>query len=127
MLEPAIKTALSLPMQEVYYRLYRFDNMPPRRLLLLHGGGAHAYWWAHIAPFFAQTHRVVAMSMAGMGNSSWRETYAIEQHARDMRAVAEAAGLFDGAGKSGFPRKRPAGNRKIPRGGQHHGQCPAGR
>ncbi len=79
---------------EIEYLVWGEVSMPG--ILLLHGGGAHAYWWAHIAPFFAQTHRVVAMSMAGMGNSSWRETYAIEQHARDMRAVAEAAGLFDG-------------------------------
>jgi pimeloyl-ACP methyl ester carboxylesterase len=64
-------------------------------LLLLHGGGAHALWWAHIAPFFADTHRVTALSWTGMGGSDWRKRYAIEQHARDMRAVAEAAGLFE--------------------------------
>ncbi|MEM8694831.1 MAG: alpha/beta hydrolase [Pseudomonadota bacterium] len=67
-------------------------------LFLLHGGGAHALWWAHIAPFFADTHRVAAMSMAGMGGSSWRESYSILEHANDMKAVAEAAGLF-AAGK----------------------------
>lgn len=64
-------------------------------LFLLHGGGAHALWWAHLAPFFAEEWRVVAMSMAGMGGSDWRESYAIDQHARDMRAVAEAAGLLE--------------------------------
>lgn len=63
-------------------------------LLLTHGGGAHAMWWAHIAPFFAATHRVAALSLAGMGGSSWRERYSIDQHARDLRAVADAAGLF---------------------------------
>lgn len=63
-------------------------------LFLLHGGGAHALWWAHIAPFFANDYRVAAMSMAGMGGSDWREEYAIAQHAIDMRNVAEAAGLF---------------------------------
>lgn len=63
-------------------------------LFLLHGGGAHAWWWAHLAPFFAEDYRVAAMSMTGMGGSDWRDAYAIDQHARDMRAVAEAAGLF---------------------------------
>ncbi len=64
-------------------------------LFFLHGGGAHALWWAHIAPFFADSHRVVAMSMAGMGGSEWRDSYSIAGHAEDMRAVAEAAGLFE--------------------------------
>lgn len=67
-------------------------------LFLLHGGGAHGLWWAHIAPFFADDYRVVAMSMAGMGGSDWRESYAILDHADDMKAVADAAGLF-AAGK----------------------------
>jgi hypothetical protein len=30
-------------------------------LLLLHGKMAHARWWSFIAPFFAATHRVVAL------------------------------------------------------------------
>ncbi|MCA1748006.1 MAG: alpha/beta fold hydrolase [Parasphingopyxis sp.] len=64
-------------------------------LFLLHGGGAHAWWWAHLAPFFAADWRVAAMSMAGMGGSDWRDSYAIDQHARDMRVVAEAAGLLE--------------------------------
>ena len=63
-------------------------------LFLLHGGGAHALWWAHIAPFFADDYRVVAMSMAGMGGSDWRPEYAIADHAADMKAVAQTAGLF---------------------------------
>lgn len=67
-------------------------------LLLLHGGGAHCWWWSHLAPFFTDTHRVAAMSMAGMGGSGWKESYSIAQTALDMRAVAEAAGLF-AAGK----------------------------
>jgi pimeloyl-ACP methyl ester carboxylesterase len=62
-------------------------------LLLLHGGAAHALWWAHIAPFFADGYRVAAMSMAGMGGSGWQGDYSILQHAADMRVVAEAAGL----------------------------------
>lgn len=67
-------------------------------LFLLHGGGAHALWWAHIAPFFADDYHVVAMSMAGMGGSAWRPRYSILEHAEDMKAVARDAGLLD-AGK----------------------------
>ncbi len=67
-------------------------------LFFLHGGGAHGRWWAHIAPFFADDYRIAAMSMAGMGGSGWKSEYSILEHAEDMRAVAEAAGLF-AAGK----------------------------
>ena len=36
-------------------------------LLLLHGKMAHARWWSFIAPFFAATHRVVALSFCRHG------------------------------------------------------------
>ena len=34
--------------------------------------------WSFIAPFFAKTHRVIAMNLSGMGDSEWRENYASE-------------------------------------------------
>ena len=68
-------------------------------LLLLHGNGAHAGWWRMIAPFFAQTHRVAALSWSGMGASQWRETYTLEHFVAETMAVTEAAGLFAGARK----------------------------
>lgn len=77
---------------------FSWGNPGAPGLFLLHGGGAHALWWAHIAPFFADDYHVVAMSMAGMGGSDWRPRYAIREHAQDMKAVAEAAGLME-AGK----------------------------
>ena len=64
-------------------------------LLLLHGGMANADWFAHIAPFFAETHRVAALSMSGAGRSSWRERYEVAQFAREMAAVARATGLHE--------------------------------
>ncbi|MCA6284759.1 MAG: hypothetical protein IM658_13915, partial [Phenylobacterium sp.] len=47
-------------------------------LLLVHGNSAHADWWSFIAPFLAQDFRVASMSLAGMGDSDWRETYAFQ-------------------------------------------------
>jgi pimeloyl-ACP methyl ester carboxylesterase len=64
-------------------------------LLLLHGNRAHADWWSFIAPFFADTHRVVAMSWSGMGGSDWRDTYAMATLVEEMDTVAQAAGLYD--------------------------------
>jgi len=64
-------------------------------LLLLHGFTAHADWWSFLAPQLAQGRRVVAFSLSGMGRSGWRDSYSLEQHAREAIAVAEATGLFE--------------------------------
>lgn len=64
-------------------------------LLLLHGNGAHAGWWRFIAPFFAATHRVAALSWAGMGGSDHRERYTLAGFIAEAQAGAAAAGLFD--------------------------------
>jgi len=66
-------------------------------LLLLHGKMAHAHWWSFIAPFFAATHRVVALSFSGMGGSDWRESYSAQTMADEAIGVAQAAGAFDAA------------------------------
>ena len=70
-------------------------------LLLVHGGRAHAEWWPHIAPFFARDRRVAALSLSGNGGSDWRDRYEVAQMAREMVAVARAAGLYD-AGPPAF-------------------------
>jgi pimeloyl-ACP methyl ester carboxylesterase len=67
-------------------------------LLLLHGLGAHADWWSHIAPFFAKRHRVAALSWSGMGASGWRAHYTLDAYMEEILAVAQAGGLFEAAG-----------------------------
>ncbi len=62
-------------------------------LLLLHGNGAHADWWAFTAPMLAKDYRVAAISWSGMGNSGWRETYTGEIFAKEIFAAVEAAEL----------------------------------
>ena len=87
-------------------------------LLLLHGGMAHADWWSFIAPYFAKTHRVAALSWSGMGASDWRPRYAIDGYVDEALAVAEHAGLFKSPVKpivlahsfGGFPTMRMARN-----------------
>ncbi len=71
-------------------------------LLFMHGNAANADWWSFIAPFFADTHRVVSMSWSGMGGSSWRERYSLNQHLEEAMEIAEATGLFDGSVKPVF-------------------------
>jgi pimeloyl-ACP methyl ester carboxylesterase len=64
-------------------------------MMLIHGNSAHADWWSFIAPYLAKDFRVAAISLSGMGASDWRETYSFEIFAQEMRAGAEAAGLYD--------------------------------
>jgi pimeloyl-ACP methyl ester carboxylesterase len=63
-------------------------------LLLLHGKMAHARWWSFVAPWLANTHRVVALSFSGMGGSDWRDAYSAATMADEAMAAADAAGLF---------------------------------
>jgi pimeloyl-ACP methyl ester carboxylesterase len=66
-------------------------------LIFVHGNSAHADWWSFITPFFADAHRVAALSLSGMGGSNWRETYSFETFADEIHACAKAAGLYEAA------------------------------
>jgi alpha-beta hydrolase superfamily lysophospholipase len=66
-------------------------------LLLMHGLGAHADWWSHIAPFLADRYRVSAFSWSGMGGSDWRVNYSLDTYLEEILAVAQASGLFEAA------------------------------
>lgn len=50
-----------------------------RGLVFVHGGGAHAHWWTHVAATFAGQFRVVAVDLSGHGDSGHRPTYELEQ------------------------------------------------
>ena len=64
---------------------------PNRRgLVFVHGGGAHAHWWTHVAATFAEEFRVVALDLSGHGDSIHREQYTLEQWTDEVIAVAEA-------------------------------------
>ena len=64
-------------------------------LVLVHGNTAHADWWSFIAPFLADSYRVTALSLSGMGGSDWRETYSFELFADEIFAAAQASGLYE--------------------------------
>jgi len=70
---------------------------PPgaRGLVFVHGGGAHAHWWTHVAATFATEFRVLALDLSGHGDSGHREQYGIEQWTDEVAAVA-GAGRIDG-------------------------------
>ena len=68
-------------------------------LLFVHGNTAHADWWTFICPFFADDYRVTAMSLAGMGDSDWRDHYSFDNFVLDAEAVARDTGLYEGGRK----------------------------
>ena len=73
----------------------RWGSRDKPGLILVHGNGAHAYWWSFIAPFLAREYNVAAMDLSGMGDSAHRERYTMEFFAQEQLAVAEHAGMFD--------------------------------
>ena len=57
-------------------------------VLLIHGGGAHARWWDHIAPLLASDRRVAAIDLSGHGDSGHRDRYTWDDWAEEVIAVA---------------------------------------
>ena len=53
----------------IHYLLWQPEDSVenPGGVLFVHGGGAHAHWWSHIAPFFRAGYRVAAIDLSGMG------------------------------------------------------------
>lgn len=60
-------------------------------IVFVHGGGAHAHWWSHIAARFAKRYRVAALDLSGHGDSGRRQHYGLEIWANEVLAVARDA------------------------------------
>ncbi len=64
-------------------------------LVLLHGGGANAHWWDHIAPELARRHHVVALDFRGHGASDHPEELKVGAFSDDLDALLEWLGATD--------------------------------
>ena len=74
--------------------VYRTWGEPGGRgIMLVHGGAAHSRWWDHIGPLLADGRLVVALDLSGHGDSARRESYSLDQWAREVLGVAEDAGI----------------------------------
>lgn len=64
-------------------------------LVFVHGGGANAHWWTHVAARFADGYRVAAIDLSGHGDSDHRDEYSMVGWTDEVMAISNAAG-FDG-------------------------------
>jgi pimeloyl-ACP methyl ester carboxylesterase len=76
-----------------------------RRVVLVHGGGAHRHWWDHVAPLWADRARVLALDLSGHGDSSAGEVYSSEIWADEIVSVLRSdggdSGIFIGHSMGG--------------------------
>ena len=77
----------------VRYRGWGMNAPAERGILFVHGFLAHARWWDHIAPHFADGRRVTAIDLTGMGDSDRRPEYSRKQYGHEILGVIEDAGL----------------------------------
>ncbi|MFI5215922.1 MAG: alpha/beta fold hydrolase [Candidatus Limnocylindria bacterium] len=68
-----------------------------RPLVLLHGGGANAHWWDHLAPAFANRFHVVALDFRGHGDSDHPASLEVGAFARDLEALLQHLGAREPA------------------------------
>ncbi|MEE3325978.1 MAG: alpha/beta hydrolase [Myxococcota bacterium] len=73
----------------------QWGNPEHPALVLLHGGGANAHWWDHIAPFFALEHHVIALDFRGHGDSDYPEDLEVGAFNLDLEALCHHLGKED--------------------------------
>ena len=71
------------------------SGQEPQGVVFVHGAGAHAHWWTHIAPMFAsEGFDAIALSLSGHGESGERKTYEEETWSEEIYGVCADAGFF---------------------------------
>lgn len=75
--------------------LWGSDENPP--LVLLHGGGANAWWWEHLAPRLASRFFVAALDFRGHGDSDHPDPLEPGAFARDLEALLDHLAVPDAA------------------------------
>ena len=58
-------------------------------VILLHGGGANAHWWDHLAPGWAEDNHLIAMDFRGHGDSDFPDTLQIGAFNLDLEALCD--------------------------------------
>lgn len=89
------RKALAVPFSDEFVEV---DNCPihylawgernRRGIVFVHGGGAHAHWWTHVAAKYAANYRVASLDLSGHGDSGRRERYNFETWTDEVMTVA---------------------------------------
>lgn len=69
------------------------STTPGHPVLLVHGRRANRMWWHRVVPMLEPEFRVVAIDLAGHGDSPWRPTYSLTGFAQDLADLPGALGL----------------------------------
>ena len=70
------------------HAIHRGEESRPK-LVLLHGGGANAHWWDHVAEPLAEGFHVVALDFRGHGDSDYPASLEAGAFHRDLEALLE--------------------------------------
>ncbi len=94
------RDALGVPFDDVFVEVdgaaihaIAWGEPGRRGLVFVHGGGAHAHWWTHVAATFADEFRVIAVDLSGHGDSAHRDDYMLDQWTREVLTAADHAGI----------------------------------
>lgn len=62
------------------------------KVVLLHGGGANAHWWDHVAPVIAEQFHVIALDFRGHGDADQPEQTRVGAFSDDLEALLDHLG-----------------------------------
>ena len=82
-------------LQGIHLRVLHWGDPAARKLILLHGGGANAGWWSHIAPTLASRFHVLALDFRGHGESDYPDELEIGAFNADLEALIAHLGEPD--------------------------------
>jgi pimeloyl-ACP methyl ester carboxylesterase len=89
-LEEARTERFTLPrLGGVHLAIVRRGDPSRPSVVLLHGAGANAHWWDHLAPALAERFQVVALDFRGHGESDFPEALVPGAFRDDLEALLE--------------------------------------
>jgi pimeloyl-ACP methyl ester carboxylesterase len=74
-------------LQGTKLRVLHWGDPAARKLILLHGGGANAGWWSHLAPALASRFHVLALDFRGHGESDYPGELVVGAFNADLTAL----------------------------------------
>jgi len=90
-------TVDGVPIHYLLWGAPKDGEAPKPGIVFVHGNGAHAVWFAHIAPFLTDRFQVASMDLGGMGESGWRpDRYTRESYAKEIISVVRDANMAPG-------------------------------